>query len=142
MIEGVRMGSLDARVAHVANASTVVPELALFSVPYLFKDRDHYERVLNDPKFRERIDALVASKNLGIKVIGYYSAGVRNAVHPPRTGDHARRAEGHQDPRHEQPGRGQGLEHARHHPDADEFRRGLPGAAVGRAGRRRERARP
>jgi tripartite ATP-independent transporter DctP family solute receptor len=77
MIEGVRMGSLDASVAHVANASTVVPELALFSVPYLFKDRDHYERVLGDPKFHDRIDALFAGKNLGLKVIGYYSAGVR-----------------------------------------------------------------
>ena len=77
MIEGVRMGSLDASVAHVANASTVVPELALFSVPYLFKDRDHYERVLGDPKFHQRIDALFAEKNLGLRVIGYYSAGVR-----------------------------------------------------------------
>ena len=54
------------------------PELALFSVSYLFKDRDHYERVINDPKFRERIESLVAGKNLGIKVIGYYAAGVRN----------------------------------------------------------------
>ena len=77
MIEGVRMGSLDASVSHVANASTVVPELALFSVPYLFKDRDHYERVLGDPRFHDRIDALVAGKNLGLQVIGYYSAGVR-----------------------------------------------------------------
>ena len=77
MIEGVRMGSLDASVAHAANASTVVPELALFSVPYLFKDRDHYERVLGDPAFHDRIDGLFMGKNLGLKVIGYYSAGVR-----------------------------------------------------------------
>jgi TRAP-type transport system periplasmic protein len=78
MIEGVRLGTLDMSAAHVANASTVVPELALFSVAYLFKDRDHYEKVVNDPRFQARIDQLVASKNLGVKVIGYYSAGVRN----------------------------------------------------------------
>jgi tripartite ATP-independent transporter DctP family solute receptor len=78
MLEGVRLGSVDVSAAHVANASTVVPELALFSVSYLFKDRDHYERVINDPKFRERVESLVASKNLGIKVVGYYAAGVRN----------------------------------------------------------------
>jgi tripartite ATP-independent transporter DctP family solute receptor len=77
MIEGVRIGSLDGAVAHVANASTVVPELALFSVSYLFKDRAHFERVVNDPKFRNRIDSLVARRNLGLRVIGYYSAGVR-----------------------------------------------------------------
>ncbi len=78
MIEGVRLGSVDGAVIHVANAATVVPELALFSVAYLFKDRDHYERVITDPKFVERVAALVASKNLGVKVIGFYSAGVRN----------------------------------------------------------------
>ncbi len=77
MIEGVRMGSLDGSVAHVANAATVVPELALFSVSYLFKDREHFERVVNDPRFRNRIDSLVAGRNLGLRVIGYYSAGVR-----------------------------------------------------------------
>src|SRR5688500_2501780 len=38
MIEGVRIGSVDGAVIHVANASTVIPELSLFSVSYLFKD--------------------------------------------------------------------------------------------------------
>jgi tripartite ATP-independent transporter DctP family solute receptor len=78
MIEGVRLGSLDGSVAHVANAATVVPELALFSVSYLFKDRDHYERAINDPKFQRRIETLVAGKNLGLRVVGFYSAGVRD----------------------------------------------------------------
>src|SRR5690349_1236021 len=78
MVEGVRLGSIDGMVVHVSNASTVVPELSLFSVSYLFKDRDHHERVLNDPKFAERISQLVDSKGLGIKLIGFYSAGVRN----------------------------------------------------------------
>ena len=78
MIEGIRLGSVDGAVIHVANASTVVPELALFSVSYLFKDADHYEKVVNDPKFQARIESLVADKKLGLKVIGYYSAGVRN----------------------------------------------------------------
>ena len=78
MIEGVRLGSLDGSVAHVANAATVAPELSLFSVSYLFQDRDHYERVVNDPKFQQRIERLVAGKNLGLRVVGFYSAGVRD----------------------------------------------------------------
>lgn len=78
MIEGLRLGTIDVVVAHVANASTVVPELALFSVAYLFQDRDHFERVVSDPRFQSRIAELVASKKLGISVIGYYAAGVRN----------------------------------------------------------------
>lgn len=78
MIEGLRLGSIDIIVAHVANTATVVPELALFSVAYLFKDRDHFERVVNTPKFQDRISQVVEGKNLGIKVLGFYSAGVRN----------------------------------------------------------------
>lgn len=78
MIEGLRLGSIDIIVAHVANTATVVPELALFSVSYLFKDRDHFERVIGNPKFQQRISQIVEGKNLGIKVLGFYSAGVRN----------------------------------------------------------------
>jgi tripartite ATP-independent transporter DctP family solute receptor len=55
-----------------------VPELGLFSVAYLFKDLGHFEKVVNDPQFAKRIDEIIASKNLGIKRIGFYAAGVRN----------------------------------------------------------------
>jgi TRAP-type transport system periplasmic protein len=78
MIEGMRLGSVDGAVIHVANAATVVPELAFFSVAYLFQDRDHFERVVNDPAFIARIEQLVASHDVGLKVLGVYSAGVRN----------------------------------------------------------------
>jgi len=78
MLEGVRLGSVDGAVIHIANASAVVPELTLFSVSYLFKDGAHFERVITDQKFVDRMASLVASKNLGIKLVGLYSAGVRN----------------------------------------------------------------
>jgi len=78
MVEGLRMGSIDIVNAHVANLATVVPELALFSVSYLFKDQDHYERAINNPKFQQRIAQIVEGKNLGIKVIGFYTAGIRS----------------------------------------------------------------
>lgn len=78
MIEGMRMGSIDIVNAHVANLATVVPEMALFSVSYLFKDQAHLERLISNPEFQQRIAQIVEGKNLGIKVIGYYTAGVRN----------------------------------------------------------------
>lgn len=78
MLEGVRLGSLDGMVVHYGNASTVVPELTMFSVSYLFKDADHYERVISDPKFFDALSKLVDSKGLGLKLVGIYSAGVRN----------------------------------------------------------------
>jgi tripartite ATP-independent transporter DctP family solute receptor len=78
MMEGLRLGSIDVICANAPNAATVVPELGLFSVAYLFKDIPHFERVVNDPKFTKRVDEIVAGKNIGIKVLGYYAAGVRN----------------------------------------------------------------
>jgi tripartite ATP-independent transporter DctP family solute receptor len=78
MVEGVRLGSIDVICANAPNAAAFVPELGLFSVAYLFKDIPHFERVVNDPQFAKRIDEIIASKNLGIRRIGFYAAGVRN----------------------------------------------------------------
>lgn len=78
MFEGVRLGSLDGMAIHFANAASFVPELSLFSVSYIFKDQKHYEAVIGDPAFFADVSKLVASKNLGIKLLGIYSAGVRN----------------------------------------------------------------
>jgi tripartite ATP-independent transporter DctP family solute receptor len=78
MVEGLRLGSIDIACANAPNAASFVPELGLFSVAYLFKDIPHFERVVNDPQFAKRIDEIVASKNLGIRRIGFYAAGVRN----------------------------------------------------------------
>jgi tripartite ATP-independent transporter DctP family solute receptor len=78
MMEGLRLGSLDVACANAPNAATVFPELGLFSVAYLFKDIPHFERVVNDPKFVKRFEEIVASKDVGIKVLGFYAAGVRN----------------------------------------------------------------
>ena len=78
MVEGVRLGSIDVICANAPNAAAFVPELGLFSVAYLFRDIPHFERVVNDPQFAKRVDEIIASKNLGIKRIGFYAAGVRN----------------------------------------------------------------
>jgi len=78
MIDGIRMGSIDLAVANAANFATVVPDLGLFSVSYLFKDKGHLERTIDDPKFQQRVSQIVASKNLGLIVVGYYTAGIRS----------------------------------------------------------------
>ena len=78
MVEGLRLGSIDIICANAPNAAAFVPELGLFSVAYLFKDLAHFERVVNDPAFAKRFDEIVASKNIGIRRIGFYAAGVRN----------------------------------------------------------------
>jgi tripartite ATP-independent transporter DctP family solute receptor len=78
MVEGLRLGSIDVICANAPNAAAFVPELGMFSVAYLFKDIPHFEKVLNDAQFIKRVDEIIASKNLGIKRMGFYAAGVRN----------------------------------------------------------------
>lgn len=78
MVEGLRLGSIDVICANAPNAAAFIPELALFSVAYLFKDLAHFERVVNDPKFTKKVEETIASKNLGIKLMAFYAAGVRN----------------------------------------------------------------
>jgi tripartite ATP-independent transporter DctP family solute receptor len=78
MVEGLRLGSIDVICANAPNAAAFIPELGLFSVAYLFKDLNHFERVVNDPKFTKQIEQIIASKNLGIKLMAFYAAGVRN----------------------------------------------------------------
>jgi TRAP-type transport system periplasmic protein len=78
MVEGLRLGSIDVICANAPNAAAFIPELALFSVAYLFKDLAHFERVVNDPKFTQKVEEIIASKNLGIKLMAFYAAGVRN----------------------------------------------------------------
>src|SRR5688500_13493942 len=51
MVEGLRLGTIDVICANAPNAAAFIPELGLFSVAYLFKDIQHFERVVNDPKF-------------------------------------------------------------------------------------------
>jgi tripartite ATP-independent transporter DctP family solute receptor len=78
MVEGLRLGSIDVICANAPNAAAFIPELGLFSVAYLFKDLNHFERVVNDPKFTKQVEQVIASKNLGIKLMAFYAAGVRN----------------------------------------------------------------
>jgi TRAP-type C4-dicarboxylate transport system substrate-binding protein len=78
MMEGLRLGSLDVACANAPSAATVFPELGLFSVAYLFKDIPHVERVVADPRFVKRFEEIVASKDVGIKVLGFHAAGVPN----------------------------------------------------------------
>jgi TRAP-type transport system periplasmic protein len=78
MLDSVIAGNLDMSIAATANASTFIPELGLFSVSYVFEDVDHFRRVLNDPDFNAMLDEVIASKDLGIRRLASFTAGVRN----------------------------------------------------------------
>ena len=59
-------------------AGTGVREFDLLSLPYLFNSFDHWEKTI-DGKFGEKMKEIITEKTDNeFKVVGYYSAGVRN----------------------------------------------------------------
>lgn len=78
MLDSVIAGNLDMSIAATANASTFIPELGMFSVSYVFQDVEHFRRVLNDEAFNALLDEVIDSKELGIRRVASFTAGVRN----------------------------------------------------------------
>lgn len=74
-IESLNLGLLELSRVSCGNMAAFVPELALFNLPFLFKDVNHFWRVLNG-------DVGDIYKQLfekaGFKLIAFYDEGTRN----------------------------------------------------------------
>lgn len=74
-IESLNLGLLELSRVSAGNMATFVPELALFNLPFLFKDVDHFWSVLNG-------DVGEIYKQLfekaGFKLVAFYDEGTRN----------------------------------------------------------------
>ena len=60
MLQKLRTGDIDFVITSTANASTVAPQAGVFSLHFLFRDKDHLAKTLADPDvskaFRTMID--------------------------------------------------------------------------------------
>ncbi len=63
-IEGVRLGTQQAFVAPADFFAGVEPRYGVFSIPVLFKDKQHAAKVIADPALNKEILALGADKNM------------------------------------------------------------------------------
>jgi tripartite ATP-independent transporter DctP family solute receptor len=75
MIEQVQMGSLDMTKVSTSPLESFVPVFSVFSVPYLFRDSDHFWNVLDGP-IGERLKK--AGQRVELKGLCYYDAGSRS----------------------------------------------------------------
>lgn len=89
LLEAVRMGTLDIALCGAPNASGVVPELAMFSLSYLFKNQQQFDAAMKpDGEILNILQKTVADKNAGVKMIGLFTTGKRsivNSVKPVRS---------------------------------------------------------
>ncbi len=77
LIEQVKEGKLDGAIVSVEAMSGVLPELRVFTLPYLFPDEEQAYRVLNGPT---GADLLRSLKHKGIKGLAFVGMGWRQLV--------------------------------------------------------------
>lgn len=75
LIELLQIGSLGMTKVSASPLEGFVPEMKVFSLPYLFKDNDHLWKVLNSDIGK---NLLVAGEPFLIRGLGYYDAGSRS----------------------------------------------------------------
>jgi tripartite ATP-independent transporter DctP family solute receptor len=74
-IEQLQNGSLAMTKTSAAAMENFTPVMALFSLPYLFRDQDHYWNVLNSPTGQ---DLLMRGERQFLRGLCYYDSGSRN----------------------------------------------------------------
>ena len=74
-VEQLQRGALAMAKTSAAAMEGFVPEMAVFSLPYLFRDEDHYWEVLNGEVGSELLEA---GQGVGIHGLCYYDSGSRS----------------------------------------------------------------
>ncbi len=75
MIEQVQRGALALTKSSTAAIESFVPAMAVFGVPYIFRDAEHFWRFAEGPTGHE---LLVAGTQIGIRGLCYWDAGARS----------------------------------------------------------------
>jgi len=75
LIEMLQIGSIAMTKVSASPLESFVPEMTVFSIPYVFRDQDHLWRVL-DGDIGRRL--LQAGEGYHLRGLGYYDAGPRN----------------------------------------------------------------
>ena len=75
MVEGLQLGSLEMTLTSTGSMGNFVPQVKLFNLPFLFKDRESCYRALDGEIGTQIADRFV---KVGIRSLGWYENGFRN----------------------------------------------------------------
>src|SRR6187431_2766109 len=78
MLQKLRTGDIDFIITSTANASTVAPQAGVFSLHFLFRDKDHLAKTLADPEVSKAFRAMIDDSVQGAHVLGLLTMGLRN----------------------------------------------------------------
>jgi len=75
LIELLQIGSLAMTKVSASPMESFVPRMKIFSIPYVFRDHQHFWRFLESDMGKE---LLLAGESVGLRGLGYYDAGSRS----------------------------------------------------------------
>jgi C4-dicarboxylate-binding protein DctP len=78
LIEGSRLGTIQATAGGPDTEEAVAPEIAVTGLGFIFKDEDHVDRVLQGEIGREMSD--IARKKTGVEFVDYGEVGFRHLL--------------------------------------------------------------
>jgi len=77
-IQGTQLGIVDIAVTANEVMAHFVPDMNVFSLPYLFMDADHMDRAASSEEIRNYVDEVLAEK--GYRLLGLFFAGTRHIM--------------------------------------------------------------
>ncbi len=81
-VEGLQLGTLEMTLTSTGPLGNFVPEVKLFNLPFLFKDRKEAYKILDGEIGQEIADLFV---KVGIRSLGWYENGFRNVTNNVRS---------------------------------------------------------
>ena len=78
MIDSLRIGTLDFQIVTVANTSALVPRMVVVSMPFMYENREHVLKVVNDQKILSYYQDIVKKTDVGLELLTFAAGGPRN----------------------------------------------------------------
>lgn len=80
MIEQAQLGAIDIIRVSMAPVAAILPEINVFTLPYIFRDENHMHQVLDGMIGQEIGDRLTGNSKSRLVFLGWMDAGTRNLI--------------------------------------------------------------
>jgi len=80
MIEQAQLGAIDMIRVSMAPVAAILPEIEVFTLPYVFRDEDHLHKVLDGEIGQQIGDKITGSTNSRLVFLGWMDGGTRNLI--------------------------------------------------------------
>ncbi|WEP49431.1 TRAP transporter substrate-binding protein [Cronobacter dublinensis subsp. beijingensis] len=80
MIEQAQMGAIDMIRVSMAPVAAILPEIEVFTLPYVLRDEDHMHKVIDGDIGKQIGDKLTSSPKSRLVFLGWMDSGTRNLI--------------------------------------------------------------